>query len=109
MKKLTLTEVMRTKFETGIRYPDAVELCVAIFCSVDWLPEVKSEHCSKSAIAAVFGSLAKEGFIFDFSIATVPAAQISHFTDKRHWLEVLDNAMKSDHFYDSDKVKELLE
>jgi hypothetical protein len=75
------------------------------------MPEVKPECCTKEGIADVFSYFSEMGFIlkFESTIANKCGDNVCCFTDKKHWLEIINHAIKSNRFYDSDCVKGLLE
>ncbi len=101
---------LKSKFKNGINYNDAVEVCLAIYCSADWVKNLKEESCSKENIALAFSSLANVGIIlcFDLTVSEQHGVTSNSFTDKKHWIQIMDNALNLKKIYDRSRVSELL-
>ena len=100
----SLKEELLLKFSNGIEYASAKELCIAIFCSTDWLPNVKSEECTKKGIAESFSYLAKEGLIHNTSLL----GNSGIITEAYYWVQLINDPMKSGCFYNGKYVKDIL-
>ena len=107
MKK-SLYEILCSEFDEGIGYSNALDLCIAIFCSTDWLYGVDVNTCTKEGIATAFGKISEQGIVqnFDLELAHSKGAVIVDYKNKIHWLEIINHAMRSNNFYDQEKFKE---
>ncbi|CAN7530643.1 hypothetical protein LJR232_003583 [Aquipseudomonas alcaligenes] len=105
MTKRNLHSILSEKFKNGIDYDDATELCIALFCSADWLPEANDLQLSKDSIAQAFreltidGLIRKSNFKQDLNTSSI---------NSEHWLQLIETALKSGIFYDKNKIEALL-
>ncbi len=80
----TLASHLMLRLPAGMAYPDAEQLCLRLYCTVDGPPELQS-LCSRVGLADAFADLARAGWIRD---ASVPA------TASRYWAEVISSILK---------------
>jgi hypothetical protein len=66
-------------------YPDAKQLCLRLYCTVDGVPPVLQPQCSRIGLAGAFAELARAGWIREAS------AQV---TESGHWVEVIASVTK---------------
>ncbi|MFG0721035.1 hypothetical protein ACF8PU_05040 [Pseudomonas sp. GLN_6] len=107
MKNMLLYDFVFKKFSSGIQYQEAVDLCLALYCSADWVPEVDPKDVNRKNIAKVFSLLAKGGYIKPDPFRG--ELQGDHLiTEQEYWDNVISTLFSSDAGYNSDNVKKLL-
>jgi hypothetical protein len=108
---MRLNEYLSKGFRNGIQYEDAIELCKAIYCAQNVLPQyVQSNDLSMNAIAEAFSDIAKLGLIKNYVPfnAVLCGANNHALEDKGHWVEVQASILKLGAAYDAQRVKDLL-
>jgi len=82
----------------GMSYPDAVQLCLRLYCTVDGVPDALLP-LSKKTIADGFCELASAGWVRGSSAleATTP----------RHWIEVIGAIFRRPDVVDIERGQEL--
>ncbi len=100
----SLKDELLFKFSKGLEYGSAKELCIAIFCSADWLPNVNSEECTKQGIAESFSHLAKKGGIVNID----SLENSSIIKESSFWIQLINDSMKSGCFYDGERVRNII-
>lgn len=109
MKKRSLVEKLRDKFCDGLAYVDAIELCIALYCSSDWFEDVYAEDFSKESIADVFSKLVEDGVInsCDEAVASARGAG-GDFSKAEHWRRIIASSLLLNRFYDVGVVERLI-
>lgn len=93
---MKLHHYIEEAFVDGLTYDEAAQLCLHIYCSVDGLPEMLKEQCSKDNLAETFAALSASGFIKG-SIAgsAFYGANFHEVSEKGHWVEVVASILKN--------------
>ena len=85
----------------GLRYNEAAQLCLRLYCTLDGLPEELHAECTKDGLADVFSKLAGEGFLNDAPlISSIYGANFHHVCEKGHWVEVIASIFKKENIRD---------
>lgn len=98
------------RFENGLDYEDAAELCKGIYSSLNVLPgTVDVAGLSMETIADVFAELSKVGIVKGYASyrAVLYGANYHAVTDKGHWIEIQASILKRGSSYDKDRVRHL--
>jgi len=75
-----LASYLSNQLPQGMAYPDAVGLCLRLYCTVDGVPS-ELLPLTKEALADAFSTLGKSGW--------VGAAGSEQVADRVHWLGVI--------------------
>lgn len=108
MKQINLIDKLRSLFPGGIKHSDAVELCIAFYCSSNWFSDVREDEFSKKNIVNVFSQLAGDGYIEYNPIISHERGAFESFKLPEHWNKIINSALKLNWFYDRDAVTLLL-
>lgn len=109
MNKTYFHSKLNSKFAKGITYRNAVEVCVALFCSADWVKGVHEDEVSTENIAKVFSELAKGGIITNFEEKyAIEMGVDGNPSGAEHWIQIMKSSLKRNRFYDPDTVSRLL-
>jgi hypothetical protein len=73
----------------GLAYPDAVQLCLRLYCTVDGVPS-QLLPLSKEALGSAFATLGKAGWVQG-------GPQPHEIPDPSHWIGVMLAALKGPH------------
>ena len=73
-----------------MNYPDAAQLCIRLYCTVDGVPQSLCP-LTKEVIADAFAQLARIGWVLDQNswMQSYYGAQFHAVTVKGHWVEVI--------------------
>jgi hypothetical protein len=104
MIQTTLKEALLFKLSNGISLASSKELCIALFCSTDWLPNVESHEFTKKGIAEAFSFLAKKKLITKNTLDE----ELDCIRETDFWVQLINKSMVSGSFYDRDHVKAIL-
>lgn len=109
MKTISLHDKLISKFPNGLVYRDALELCIALFCSADWFDDIREDELDKKNIANVFSRLVKAGLVLEIeeSIA-IERGVVGDFSSSSHWLQIMNSSLSQDRFYDVKVIERLL-
>lgn len=93
---MELNQYIINVFPSGLRYNDAAQLCLHLYCTVEDIPEQFHTQCNKDNLANMFASLAKSGFIKDDGQmwSTLYGANFHAVDEKGHWIEVIASIFK---------------
>lgn len=69
----------------GMAYPDAQQLCLRLYCTVDGVPPELQPQCSRVGLAGAFAELARAGWIREAG---------AQATDSSHWVDVISSILK---------------
>lgn len=105
MKNISLEKALALKISPQISYQLATELCLALFCSVEWLPNVKVEEFTKENIANVFSRLVQDGFV---DLGEEVVVSYDDCINISHWVDVIDSSLKENRCYDRTVVGNIL-
>jgi hypothetical protein len=109
---MTLTNFLIERIPGGIRYDDAVQLCLALYTTADLLKGVRIDtELSMDGIADTFADIARLGLIKDYaSHKAVPHGAAFHsVNDKGHWVEIMASIFKLKISPDMSKITHLLD
>lgn len=105
---MDLEEYIRSVFDEGLSYEDAVQLCFRLFCSVDDIPESIQPSCNKEYLCTLFSRLYNEGFIEKSESKKINNFEIKYPKDEySHWYEVLWSIFYGYDICDPDKIKKI--
>jgi hypothetical protein len=86
---------IREGFPEGLRYNEAAQLCLRLYCALDGVPEELHSQCSKDGLAEAFARLAASGFLTDEPIfAALYGANFHRVEEKGHWIEIIASLFK---------------
>jgi len=108
---MRLADFLASRFSQGLLYSDAVQLCLAIYCSAGILPaELIDEELSMDRIAEAFSEISTRGLIREYrsNVAATYGANYHSVEAKGHWIEVQASILKMKLTYDLDRAKALL-
>jgi hypothetical protein len=93
---MELQQYISDAFPDGLRYNEAAQLCLRLFCSLDGVPEQLHPQCNKDNLAEVFARLSGSGFITDDAklFASKYGANFHAVNEKGHWVEVISSIFK---------------
>jgi hypothetical protein len=93
---MELQEYIASAFPEGLRYNEAAQLCLRLYCRVDGIPEHFHSQCNKDNLAEVFARLSGLGFITDDPrlLASLYGASFHSVNEKGHWVEVIASIFK---------------
>lgn len=92
---MSLEPYIREAFPDGLRYNEAAQLCLRLYCSVEGIPEELHGECSKDGLAEVFARLAATGLLTDEPLfAALYGANFHKVKEKGHWVEVIASLFK---------------
>ena len=98
---MDLHRYIQNGFPEGLRYNEAAQLCLRLYCSLDGLPEELHTKCTKDGLADAFSKLADEGFLSDEPLASaIYGANFHHTNEKGHWVEVIASIFKKENIKD---------
>jgi hypothetical protein len=90
-------------FADGLSYEEAAQLCLRLYITVDGIPDVFHEQCSKDGLAEAFAGLAAKGLVKGgASLATIYGANFHAIHEKGHWIEVIASIFKEGGLVDMD-------
>jgi hypothetical protein len=99
---MSLESYISESFKNGLRYNDAAQLCLRLFCSVDKIPTQYHAECNKDNLAVVFTNLSINGLIVeDNHIASKYRSNVYSINDNAHWLAVIASIFKVGNTVDS--------
>jgi hypothetical protein len=104
MTNISLKEALLLKFPNGISLASSKELCIALFCSTDWFPNVDCQEFTKTGIAGAFKFLAKKKLIIQDSVEN----ESEPINEENYWIQLINNSMVTGSFYDRNHVKDIL-
>ena len=81
----TLASYLIQRLPAGMTYPEAKQLCLRLYCTVDGVPPELQPQCSRVGLAGAFAELARAGWIREAS------AQV---TESGHWVEEIASVLK---------------
>jgi len=81
----TLASYLTQRLPEGMVYPDARQLCLWLYCTVDGVPSELQPQCSRTGLADTFAELARTGWIRDCD---------SRATESRHWVDEIASILK---------------
>lgn len=108
---MRLADFLCEKFQDGIQYEDAAQLCMSIYCIGNILPEgVIDDELSMDRIAEAFSELSRKGLIKNYVAykSVSYGANYHSIDDKGHWIEVQASILKLKTVYDTERCKVLL-
>jgi len=82
-----LASYLKARVPEGMSYPDAAQLCLRLYCTVDGVPE-QLLPLSREVIGDAFAKLAKDGWVRH------DGGSFRRVTDRSHWVEVIANIFK---------------
>ena len=90
-----LVSYLRARMPNGMSYPDAVQLCLRLYCTVDGVPQ-QLLPLSKETLGDAFAKLASAGWVHadKGSQSTLYGANFHQVTDCGHWVEVIVSIFK---------------
>jgi hypothetical protein len=93
---MELQQYISNAFPGGLRYNEAAQLCLRLYCSVDGVPAQLHTQCNKDNLAEVFAHLAGSGFITDDAklFASKYGANLHAVEEKGHWVEIIASIFK---------------
>jgi hypothetical protein len=77
-----LASYLTVRKPDGMSYPDAVQLCLRLYCAVDGVPK-KLLPLSKEVLGAAFATLGRAGWVRS------DLAQPHDVSDPAHWIGVM--------------------
>ena len=77
-----LASYLMVRKPEGMNYPDAVQLCLRLYCAVDGVPK-QLLPLSKEVLGAAFGTLGRAGWVRS------DVAQPHEVSDPTHWVGVM--------------------
>lgn len=109
---MNLIDLLLNHFkDDGVRYEDAVELCLAIYSCSDILPtSMEPKNLCMNDIAEAFANIARRNLIKNYSSykATLYGANYHAIEDKGHWIEIQASIFKLKTIYDINIARKLL-
>lgn len=79
-----LASYLSSRLPEGLAYPDAVQLCLRLYCTVDGVPS-ELLPLNKQSLADAFSTLGRSGW--------VRAAGSDHVADPAHWLGAIHSLL----------------
>ena len=85
-----LASYLEARVPEGISYPDAVQLCLRLYCTVDGVPD-QLLPLSKETLGDAFARLANAGWVQEDKTghSVLYGARLHQVTDRGHWIEVI--------------------
>ena len=103
-----LATYLMDRLPGGMGYPDAAQLCLRLYCTVDGVPE---ELCplDKERLGEAFARLAKAGWVRQEEMwhTSLYGATFHQLTDKGHWIEVMASTFKRRHVVNFERAESL--
>lgn len=90
-----LATYLEGRIPDGMSYPDAVQLCLRLYCTVDGVPK-DLLPLNKEIIADAFAKLAGNGWVRPDKLwqSSIYGASLHQITDRGHWVEVIASIFK---------------
>ncbi|REG99001.1 hypothetical protein [Flavobacterium aquicola] len=105
-----LFSYLSLKLENAVTYEDLFNLCFALFCTLDILPEnLKTLKLSKEVLAMTFAKLARERKIINFNTNKSIELMFNDISDEKHWIEQIKVHMIANKWPNKESARILLE
>jgi hypothetical protein len=90
-----LASYLKVRVPEGMSYPDAAQLCLRLYGTVDGVPE-QLLPLTKEALGDAFAELASAGWVKQDKLwyASLFGANFHQVTDRGHWVEVIASIFK---------------
>lgn len=106
---MELQQYIANAFPGGLRYNEAAQLCLRLYCSLDGVPQQFHSQCNRKNLAEVFARLSDSGFITDDAklFASAYGASFHTVAEKGHWVEVIASIFKKGNTVDASVANSL--
>lgn len=86
------------KFGEKIGYDNSAQLCLRLFCTLDFIPEQYHSHCTKEGLATLFSLLSKRGVVVSPKDKESDFYNASHYKieNEKHWLAVIGSVFTNE-------------
>ena len=90
-----LVSYLKARVPEGMSYPDAAQLCLRLYCTVEGVPQELSP-LDKDRLGEAFAELARVGWVQQEGTwqASLYGVVLHTMTDKGHWVEVMAATFK---------------